>query len=73
MDADDRIRWRFAFFVLAITVGWAIFAVWMTWRAICMATTMDILAAAGTNVLLGAMINWSGNVVQFYFRRKKPE
>jgi len=73
MDLDDKMKWRLAFFILAVTVGWAVFAVLMTWRAMQSAAAVDILVASGVNVLLGAMINWSGNVVQYYFRRKKPE
>lgn len=69
----EKMKWRFAFFVVAVTVGWAAFTVWITWRAVCMANTPDIIGAAGAGVLLGAMINWAGNIVQFYFRRAKPE
>ena len=70
---DEKFKQVYSFFVLGVTIGWAVFCVWITYRACAELQAVDVLASAGANVLLGALINWVGNVNQFWFRRAKPE
>ncbi len=70
---DDKFKQIYSFFVLATTVLWAVFCVWITYRAASELQAVDVLASAGANVLLGALLNWSGNVNQYWFRRSKPQ
>lgn len=63
----------YALILLLITLAWASFSVWITYRALLDKLTVDILASAGANVLLGALIGWNANVIQHYFRKAKPE
>jgi hypothetical protein len=63
---------RFSFFVLGVTIGWAVFSVIITKNALEQPTPSSVLEASGVNVLLGAMINWCGNVIQNWFRKSKP-
>jgi hypothetical protein len=73
MNKDDLPKWIFSFFLLTVNIIWAGFCVWITYKAYNELKAVDVLAAAGANVLLGALINWTGNVVQFWFRRAKPQ
>ncbi len=70
---DEKFKQIYAFVSLVITLLWAAFCVWMTYRAVMDKVTTDILAASGANVLLGALLVWNGNVNQFYYRKAKPE
>ena len=70
---DDTFKHVYSFALLLFTVGWAAFCVWITYRAAVQLQVVDILASAGANVLLGALINWSGNINQYWFRRSKPQ
>ncbi len=69
----DKFKQVYSFFVLAITVLWAAFCVWITYRAVSELQATDVLASAGANVLLGALLNWCGNINQYWFRRAKPQ
>ena len=70
---SDKFKYVYSLILLALTVGWAAFCVWITYRAAIQLQVVDILASAGANVLLGALINWAGNVNQYWFRKSKPE
>ena len=65
-------RDRLALIVLGITTGWAVFGVLITARAMQNPTADGILQAAGMGVVIGALLAWSANVVQFYFRKSDP-
>lgn len=69
---DEQFKWLYAFVNLAVTVAWGVFCAWVTYRAAESKLAVDILTSAGVNVLLGAMIAWHGNIVQFFYRRAKP-
>jgi hypothetical protein len=69
---DEKFKQVYAFVNLGITVIWGAFCVWITFQAVASKLTVDILASAGANALLGALIVWHGNIVQFFFRRAKP-
>jgi len=70
---DSMMKWVYAFLTLLLTFGWAVFAVCLTWRAVQFKANLDIISAAGVDVLLGALIVWNGNINQHYFRKSKPE
>lgn len=70
---DDKFKQIYSLFILTVTIGWAVFCVWITYQAVSNLQATDVLASAGANVLLGALINWCGNVNQYWFRRAKPE
>lgn len=67
---DDMFKHLYAFTVLVITICWGAFCVWITFQAIASLETADIVATAGANALLGALIVWNGNINQHYFRKK---
>jgi hypothetical protein len=69
---DEQFKQVYAFVNLGITVIWAGFCVWITYQAVVSKLTVDILVSAGANALLGALIAWNGNIVQFFFRKAKP-
>ena len=70
---DSKFKQLYAFVSLSVTIIWAAFCVWMTYRAVTDKAAVDILGTAGVNVLLGAMIAWNGNINQYFFRKAKPE
>jgi len=70
---SERFKQYYSFILLGVTILWSGFSVWITYRAVSLLVATDILAAAGANVLLGALINWNGNVIQHWFRKAKPE
>ena len=68
---DNKMKWRYTFVVLSVFVGWASFAIWLTYRAACTGIAVDIMAASGTNVVLGILgAKWSDSH-QFWFRKSK--
>jgi len=69
---SDTFKHIYSVLLLLLTIGWAAFCVWITYRAATQLQAADVLVSAGANVLLGALINWNGNVNQFWFRKAKP-
>lgn len=74
-----NFKHAYAFAVLAVTVLWAVFCVWITYQAI-MATianapmaAVNVLGAAGADTLLGALITYNSLIVQHYYRKATPE
>lgn len=70
---DKNFKHTFSIGLLIATVAWAVFCVYMTYRAIVFQSDTDIIGLAGASVLLGAMINWMGNVNQYWFRKKSTD
>ena len=70
---SEHFKQIYSFVLLGATILWAGFCVWITYKACAEKQVVDILASAGANVLLGALINWNGNINQFWFRKAKPE
>ena len=70
---DGHFKQLYAILVFVLTVLWAVFCCWITMRATVLKESIDIMAAAGVNVLLGALIVWNGNINQHYFRKKTTE
>ncbi len=68
---DSKFKFTYSILLLLLTIGWAGFCVWATYRAMDTLKDGDIIMAAGTGVLLGALINWTGNVNQYWFRKAK--
>lgn len=71
--SNDQFKQLYAVIVLVLTVSWAMFTVWMVYKAVARKEDFDIMAASGSNILLGALIAWNGNISQHYFRKSKPE
>jgi len=69
---DNHFKQLYAFVLLILTILWGAFAVMVTYRAVISAEAKDVILSAGVDTLLGALIVWTGNVNQFYFR-KAPE
>lgn len=72
MPQGNRPKWVYTFFLLLVTVGWAVFCVLTIKNAVAMPTSASVLEASGTSVLLGALITWNAAVVQYWFRKKSP-
>lgn len=72
MNADN-FKQLYAFVMLIITVAWAAFTVYTVDRSMDKPEPIDVLAASGSGVLLGALINWNGDIKQFWFRKAKSE
>ena len=70
---DQTFKQIYAFFSYILIILWAVFCVWMTWRALDLKGAGDILTTAGANLLLGAMLGWHSNIIQFFFRKAAPE
>ena len=70
---DEHFKQRFAFILLFTTVLWALLSLVVTYIALRTKTDVTILAAAGVDGLLGALITWNALVIQFFFRKAKPE
>lgn len=69
----EVFKYCYAFTLLLVTIGWAVFSVWVTYRAISLGGAANILAAAGTDFLLGSLTTWDSLVVQHYFRKAKAQ
>lgn len=63
----------YAFTILIATIAWAVFCVWITYKATVSTTPVNILGAAGADTLLGALITYNSLIVQHYFRKSTPE
>ena len=59
--------------MLILTFLWALFCVWITWQATVSLDQANIIAAAGSDTLLGALISWNALIIQHYFRKATPE
>jgi len=69
---DERFKHWYSLIILCLTILWAAFCVWVTFHAVESLQAADIVATAGANALLGALIVWNGNINQHYFRKSKP-
>jgi len=70
MNNSSRFKEIYAFVVLGLTIAWAVFTVWITYRAVVTLNIANIVASSGAGILLGALVVWNGNINQFYFRKK---
>lgn len=70
---DDRFKHWYSFAVLFLTVAWAVFTVWITFKAIATLDVAEVVTASGANLLMGALIVWNGNINQFYFRKRPSQ
>ena len=67
------MRWLFTFTLLGATVGWAVFTVLIVQDAMAQPNSANVLESAGAGVVTGALVSWTGNVVQFWFRKKSAD
>ncbi len=70
---SNNFKHVYALLLLALTFAWACVCVWITWKAMVVATSGAILGAAGVDTLLGALISWNALIIQHYFRKSTPE
>ena len=56
--------------LLALTMGWGVFAVLMTYKALCTLDQVSVLASAGADVILGSLITWTGLSIQYWIRKR---
>ena len=71
--SDDSFKHWFAYQLFWGTVLWAVFTMWLVYKAACSNFPVDIFAAAGASGVTGALTAWVTLVVQHYFRRAKPQ
>jgi len=67
----DTFRFIYALVLLILTVAWAAFCVWMTYKATIDLEPAQIVVAAGASSLLGALCVWDALVVKYYFEARK--
>jgi uncharacterized membrane protein len=70
---SNNFKHVYAILLLMLTFLWACVCMWVTWKAISSPTDGTILAAAGVDTLLGALISWNALIIQHYFRKSTPE
>ena len=69
----DRPKWAFTFTLLALTIAWAVFCVLLVKSIMSNPTSSGVIETAGVTGLLGAMIGWNANVIQYWFRKSPLE
>ncbi len=70
---SNNFKHAYALILLWLTFLWAVFCVWVTWKAVQIPTSAGIMGAAGVDTLLGALISWNALIIQHYFRKATPE
>lgn len=74
MEITEKLKWAYTFTLLLLTLAWCVFLAFFVYSAITTGPeAVDVVAAAGVGVLLGALIAWNGNVNQYWFRKKSPK
>lgn len=71
----EKMKWIYTFVLLSALIGWAMFLVFIVKGAVTAPEPVDVIAAAGVGVLLGALIVWNGNINKHWFggEKKPPE
>jgi hypothetical protein len=59
--------------LLFLTVGWAVFVVLFAHHTMLGKEDLDILSLTGASGVLGALISWTADIKQFFFRKDKGE
>jgi uncharacterized membrane protein len=70
---SNNFKHIYSILLLVLTFLWALFCVWITWTATQNLNQASIVAAAGCDALLGALISWNALIIQHYFRKATPE
>lgn len=65
----DKFKYVYSVLLLLVTLGWAAFAVLITYRAAIDKLTIDIITSAGANIVLGILLKMLSDVNQFWFRK----
>lgn len=63
----SKMKWVYTFSLLIATIGWAVFTVKIVMAAMVEPTSLNVIEASGTSVLLGALIAWNGTAVKHWF------
>lgn len=69
--SDQSFKQLFTFILFMATVLWAIFSVYVTAAALDGGAD-NVMAAAGVDTFLGALLSWNVLTIQHWFRRAKP-
>ena len=69
----DILKWAFSFYIVTITIGWAVFTVLIVKSCMATPSTISVVEASGVSVLMGGLITWSGLIIQHWFRKKNAE
>ena len=69
----DKLKWLFTFTLLGATIGWGVFTVLIVKDAMVTPNSANVLESAGAGVVTGALVSWTGLVIQFWFRKKSPD
>jgi len=70
---DEQFKHAYAFTLLGVTIAWAVFCVWIVYRAVSSGIAADILVAAGASGLLGMLTTIDTIIAQHYFRKAKTQ
>ena len=70
---DNFMKWLYTFFLLSLTIFWAMFTVWIVSKAMDLPNPGKVLEASGASVLLGMLITLNVNTNQYWFRKKSPD
>ena len=73
MSRGDIPKWIYTFTLLVATLWWARFLVLTVKGVITQPTELGIIEVAGVGVLLGALLSWNANIVQYWFRKAPPK
>ena len=71
--SNERFKQIYSFVLLGVTIAWAAFCVWITYRAVSEGGAVNILGAAGADALLGSLITWNALIIQHYYRKRIAE
>lgn len=76
--SDQNLKWIFTFFMIVVTVGWAIFSVLLVSDVAQKVSDgtieqIDVIGTAGAGTLAGALIGWDTLIIQYWFRKKPAE
>lgn len=57
---DSRMKMRFAYILLALTVAYAV-------------VSQFVFASKAGDILLGALVGWNSLTIQYFFRKAAPD
>ena len=70
---SNNFKHAYSIILLFLTFLWAVLCLWITWQAVQTLDAANVMAAAGVDTLLGALISWNALVIQHYYRKATPE
>ncbi len=73
MNNNDLTKLILAILLMGFTAGWAFWTVEITVVALAKLNVTNVITAAGSNQVMGALLTLDTLVFQHYFRKAKPE